>query len=159
MGRPSKLTNKLQTKILKAISAGITDKQLILDKIIPSRQRLFDWLKANKEFHDKFYESMNFSALSDELNVHQMATDTMNGELDPNRAKVSSDLFLRLAKARKPHRFNDKALEEPDRTLNVVINKMLDVPRETLTIEHEGPTTSPTSDDKPLPLPILSTKP
>ena len=126
MPRPSKLTESKQSAILGAVRAGTTLKSMIKDRTVPSEKTFYNWLHANEPFLQSYIKAKEFSVLHDENRVESIVQDILDNKLEPNRAKVASDLIMRLAKVKAPNRHGDKPVDTAVK-LKVVINKMLDV--------------------------------
>lgn len=136
MGRPTLWDEPLCEEICIRLAEGQSLRTIVLDPNMPAHATVYRWLSQDENFRDKYMRARDSSADADFEQLADIAADVLSGDLDPQAARVASDLIKWIAGRKKPKKYSDKLViagdsESPlDLVLREVSGKTLEPPKE-----------------------------
>ena len=107
-GQPTKYTKKLADEICAWIIQGKSLNSYTKQKNTPSHQSIYQWLREHKEFADNYARAREDQADTDADAINSIIERTLDGEIDPQTARVAIDGLKWTAGKRKPKKYGDK---------------------------------------------------
>ena len=126
-GRPPlPFDQDIADKILEAISSGIgLVTFLTSDQRFPSYPTQMRWIRGNPEFAASYAQAREDMADADADKIADVAQAVLDGNLDPNAARVAIDAYKWSAGKRRPKRYGEKI--EVENTGTVAVTHTLNV--------------------------------
>ena len=92
---------------------------------MPSYSTVMRWIRDNPEFAENYTRACEDMADNDADKISDVAQRVINGEIDPQAARVAIDAYKWSAGKRRPRKYGDKI--EIDQTTRVAVTHTLDV--------------------------------
>ncbi len=108
VGRPSKYSDYLALLICEQIVEGKSLRTICQADDMPSIPTVFAWLDKYPEFLNRYARAKDQSADTLTEDIHKLAWAAVNGEIDPQAARVAIDAFKWTASKLKPKKYGDK---------------------------------------------------
>ena len=112
MARPyktnSKQTPEIENRILTCISDGMSLSAICKLDGIPPRETIHRWIARDPGFQKRYDEAREERGNYYGEKVSELGIAVLNGELDPNAARVVGDLFKWTAARMSPKNFGDR---------------------------------------------------
>jgi hypothetical protein len=126
-GRPPlPFDQDIADKILEAISSGIGLVTFLKsDQSFPSYPTVMRWIRGNPEFAASYAQAREDMADADADKIADVAQAVLDGNLDPNAARVAIDAYKWSAGKRRPKRYGEKI--EVENTGTVAVTHTLNV--------------------------------
>jgi hypothetical protein len=126
-GRPPlPLHEDAADQILEAIADGQGLVSFLKQREdMPSYSTVMRWIRDNPEFAENYTRACEDMADNDADKISDVAQRVINGEIDPQAARVAIDAYKWSAGKRRPRKYGDKI--EIDQTTRVAVTHTLDV--------------------------------
>jgi len=92
---------------------------------MPSYSTVMRWIRDNPEFAEMYTRACEDMADNDADKISDVAQRVIDGEIDPQAARVAIDAYKWSAGKRRPRKYGDKI--EIDQTTRVAVTHTLDV--------------------------------
>ena len=79
VGRPSDYSDEIADKICHRIGEHETLREVCIDRTMPERATILDWLAHRKEFRDKYRHALEWAAEDRADEVYEILFDTSGG--------------------------------------------------------------------------------
>ena len=101
VGRPSDYNNDIATEICDLISDGMSIRQIVALPDMPAWSTIRSWLLRHAEFQTLYARANEYAAEWEFAGIGELEQQVLDGELEPNAARVVIDSRKwRLAKMR-----------------------------------------------------------
>lgn len=108
MGRPTKYDPEVANAICRYIEDGESIRYIAEQRGMPSRDTIRRWLVDNEDFQAQYIRAKDHQAELYAETINDIAKGTLNGQYDPNAARVAIDAYKWTASKLKPKKYGDK---------------------------------------------------
>ena len=112
MGRPSSYTDEIADAICAEVALGLNLNKIGELNDFPTRQTIYNWLTTNPVFFDKYTRARSIRAHGRSDRIDAITQRVLDGDLDPNAARVVIDAEKWQAGKESPKSFGDKMQQE-----------------------------------------------
>lgn len=101
----------ITNEVFELISEGKSVKSIFDNKKPgwPGRRTFIDWVDKNEELAHKYARAKEESAESDFEKIQEIAQKTLDGDYDPQQARVAADLYKWVAGKKRPKKYGDSS--------------------------------------------------
>lgn len=121
-GRPTDYTEDLGDILCSRLSQGISLRKVCKADDMPSTVTVYSWFRKYPEFLKHYTRAKEESADADQDRIDEIAEKVLEGEYEPNVAKVAADLIKWSASKKKPKKYGDRIQQDVKHTGNVTFN-------------------------------------
>ncbi|WP_150137942.1 terminase small subunit-like protein [Candidatus Enterovibrio escicola] len=108
-GRPTKCTKETTDEICRRISSGESLSSVCRDENMPSISVVLSWVVNDRDgFQDRYRKAREAQGYFDADKIRNLADMTINGELEPQVAKVAIDAYKWTAARNAAKVYGDK---------------------------------------------------
>lgn len=108
-GRPTKCTEEITDEICRRISSGESLSSVCRDDAMPSISVVLSWVVNDRDgFQDRYRKAREAQGYFDADKIRNLADMTINGELEPQVAKVAIDAYKWTAARNAAKVYGDK---------------------------------------------------
>jgi hypothetical protein len=111
-GRPTDYTEDLAADFCSRIALGKSLRRVVKDADMPSHSSIYRWFSLYPEFCEQYARAKEDSADSRADQVEEIAEKVLDGEYDPQAARVAIDAFKWTSGKHKPKKYGDKITQE-----------------------------------------------
>lgn len=111
-GRPTDYTPVLASKFCGEIALGNSLRSVVKREDMPSHTAIYEWLAKYPEFAEQYARAKADSGDSDADKIEEIAERVLNGELEPQQARVAIDAYKWTAGKKRPKKYGDKIQQE-----------------------------------------------
>lgn len=107
-GRPTDYTEELAAEFCSRIAIGRSLRSVVKDQDMPSHSSIYRWFASHPSFCEQYARAKEDSADSRADQVEEIADKVLDGEYDPQAARVAIDAFKWTSGKHKPKKYGDK---------------------------------------------------
>jgi len=107
-GRPSDFTKEIADDICELVSLGDNLNRICKADDMPAQSTVYKWLLEQAEFSEKYARARSTRADTRSDRIDDYCRSVLDGELEPNAAKVIIDAEKWQAGREAPRRYGDK---------------------------------------------------
>ena len=107
-GRPTTYNRKIADCILDRIVQGESVRGICRDDDMPNAGTVFRWLARHEEFSQQYARAKEESAEADQDRLDEIAEKVLDGELEPQAARVAADIIKWSASKKRPKKYGDR---------------------------------------------------
>ncbi len=112
IGRPTDYTDKLAAEFCSRIALGNSLRRVTKQDDMPSHQTVYNWFAKHPDFVEQYARAKEDSADSRADQVEEIAEKVLNGDYDPQAARVAIDAFKWTSGKHKPKKYGDKVTQD-----------------------------------------------
>lgn len=117
IGRPTKYSEDLVSKILTRISEGESVRTICTDPAMPAMSQIFNWLAANKSFQEQYARAKQESADAMAEDMLEIADSTYASRDEVAKAKLRVETRQWIASKLKPKKYGDRISVDGEETI------------------------------------------
>ncbi len=116
MARPTDYSEELASDLCSRIAEGRSLRSVVQDDDMPSARTVYNWLAKHEEFVQQYARAKEDSAEARADQIDDIADKVLEGEYDPQAARVAIDAFKWTSGKHKPKKYGDK--QQIEQTVN-----------------------------------------
>ncbi len=107
-GRPTDYTLGLSDLICARLAEGNSLRKVCKAEDMPSTTSVYSWFRLYPEFLEQYTRAKEESGDADQDRIDEIAEGVLDGDIEPNVAKVAADLIKWSASKKKPKKYGDR---------------------------------------------------
>ncbi len=111
-GRPTTYTDALADEFCAHIALGNSLRATVKRKDMPSHTTIYNWFRKHESFVEQYARAKEDSADSRADQIDEIAEKVLDGEYEPQAARVAIDAFKWTSGKHKPKKYGDKLQTE-----------------------------------------------
>ncbi len=111
-GRPSKYTQELADEFCSRIGEGNSMRKVCLADDMPEGRTVWRWLRTKEKFSQQYARAKEESGDADQDKLDEIAEKVLQGEIEPQAARVAADIIKWSASKKKPKKYGDKIQQD-----------------------------------------------
>lgn len=108
VGRPTDYTPDLSDLICSRLAEGNSLRKVCKADDMPSTTSVYSWFRLYPEFLEQYTRAKEESGDADQDRIDEIAEGVLDGDIEPNVAKVAADLIKWSASKKKPKKYGDR---------------------------------------------------
>lgn len=118
-GRPAIYSKELADQVLEKLALGRSLRSVLQDEGMPAMTTVFKWLREIPEFTQQYTRAKMESANADHDKLDDIAQKVLDGEVDPNAARVAADIIKWSTSKKDPKRYGQVVTQQITGSLNL----------------------------------------
>lgn len=107
-GRPTEYNTKIADLFCSRIALGDSLRKVVKDDDMPSHTTIYNWFGVYPEFIEQYARAKQDSADSRADQIEEIAEKVLEGEYEPQAARVAIDAFKWTSGKHKPKKYGDR---------------------------------------------------
>jgi hypothetical protein len=139
-GRPSSYTEEIADRICQGVADGKSLNTICKSHDdMPTITTIFRWLADDRysAFRDKYTRAKRDQAESGFERITEIVQQVIDGEIDPNTARVAIDAIKWQLGKLKPNKYSDKIQIDQDHNININVIKYTTNETPPKRVEHD----------------------